>query len=420
MIKNEPKLKEKIQEGITNLVNLGVIPADEAQLNLDVIYNSVLNEVCSIYNMDSPRQIVSTFDITYGSKDKSISNKKDVVNSVLMNSLGVIPVNDNGYSTKDVRCTIILNNDNKYLAQYQNIIPNTISINSNISDDGQGNLIQNNLVIGTVDYTIGLFKFNTDIDENSILSYKFDIYDLETNRNKVVYKKRFVEIFADMYQLDLDSALCLDEFKGLNIKENLKNIFPQVLTQQIDQYVLNKYFNTASINKYISTWDANCEWTGNTRVPVTFLYEDLGTFISVKSADFASRHGVVPNVILCSPAGYGILSVNKKFIPIYNDKEETITFTMPSVVGYYNNAKVIITNIPSDYDVDIVLTYKGSSEAQSAGVYAPYIPVTLRNVVGAESNGFIQTTTAYSLAGFAMINPDLVEGIKIINKSSNI
>ena len=41
----DTKLKKRIQEGITNIANLGQIPKDEVQLNLDVLYNSVLNDI---------------------------------------------------------------------------------------------------------------------------------------------------------------------------------------------------------------------------------------------------------------------------------------------------------------------------------------------------------------------------------------
>ena len=63
--------KKKVQESITNLSNMGVIPADEVQLNLDVIYNSVLEHICSIVPMESPRQIISCLKLIFGSKNKS-------------------------------------------------------------------------------------------------------------------------------------------------------------------------------------------------------------------------------------------------------------------------------------------------------------------------------------------------------------
>lgn len=53
------KLQEKIKEGITNLSTSGRIPADEVQLNLDVAYDSCLDEICAIIPMESPRQVIS-------------------------------------------------------------------------------------------------------------------------------------------------------------------------------------------------------------------------------------------------------------------------------------------------------------------------------------------------------------------------
>lgn len=45
--------------------------------------------------------------------------------------------------------------------------------------------------------------------------------------------------------------------------------------------------------------------------------------------------------------------------------------------------------------------------------FVPYIPVTFRTVDGMEGNSMITTTNVYSIDGFSMINPDLVEGIVI-------
>ena len=79
MIKNSEHLKHRIQESITNLQNMGIIPADEAQLNVDVIYNSILDEVCSVVPIDSPNAIVSYLKLVYGSQDKALDVKAKVL-----------------------------------------------------------------------------------------------------------------------------------------------------------------------------------------------------------------------------------------------------------------------------------------------------------------------------------------------------
>lgn len=410
------KLKTKISESITNLSKLGTIPAEELQLNLDVLYNSVLGDVCSIVPMNSVRQVISCLKLIYDSKNKSLDlNAKDKFKQLLMNGVGGLPCNDGGFPTSDVNCTIILGSDNIYLASYSKIIPGTISIDNGAIIDENGKLTDEaNNDYGTVNYDTGVFTFNNNNVEGMNLQYTFDIHNIMTDRNMVKFVKTFVEVFADMYQLDLDSALVLEDMKSLDIKSNIENILPQVLTQQIDQNILDKYFKQAKTN-IVGTWSSDAIWDGNTRVPVSLLYEDLGTFVSIKMSEFANKNGVVPNVILCSPIGYGILSANKNFVPVTDyDSDNT---SIPRVVGYYSNAKVILTNTLLDYgDVNIVLTYKGESEAQAAGVYAPFIPVTFRSINGMEaSSGLITTSTAYSIAGFVMVNPDLVQGI-IINK----
>lgn len=412
--------KQKIKESITRLSSLGVIPADELQLNLDVIYNSILSEVCSVVPMESPRQIISCLKLIYDSENKcELSSvitgdvEKDIYKVLAMNGVGAVPYNDYGYATNEVHCSISANKSGEYLASYQNILPSSINIQDEIFDDGVGNLVRNDVVVGSVDYSTGLFKFD-NAPASATLSYKFDIYNIMTDRNMIKFVKTFVEVFADLYQLDLDSALVLNDFKTLDLKENIDKILPQVLAQQIDQYIMTKYFKQAKVNGGIDNkWSSVADWDTATRVPVNLLYSDLGTYISKKIGEFALKHGVVPNVMLVTPLSYGILSQSEKFIPV-NDVEDLNVGT-PKVVGYYNNTKVVLTNVPADLgEVSIVLTYKGQSDAQAAGVYTPFIPVTLRTVQGAESAGMIVTSNVYSSGGFVMINPDLVEGITII------
>lgn len=413
--------KQKIEESITRLSSMGVIPADELQLNLDVIYNSILNEVCSVVPMESPRQIISCLKLVYGSQDKcELSNvvtgdtEKDLYKILAMNGVGAVPYNDNGYATDEVHCSINTTVDGKYLASYENILPHSINIGDEIFDDGVGNLIsKQNVVVGNVDYEKGLFTFDT-VPASASLSYKFDIYNIMTDRNMVQFVKTFVEVFADLYQLDLDSALVLNDMKGLKIEDNIKNVIPQVLTQQIDQHILSKYFKQAEVNGGLKNeWNSTVDWDSTNRMPVHLLYSDLGSYISRQMGNFAIKHGVLPNVIITTPLSYGILSQSEKFVATI--QEDDVNVGTPKVVGFYNNAKVVLTNEPAALgDVSIVLTYKGQSDASAAGIYTPFIPVTLRSVQGAEGGGMIITSNAYSSGGFAMINPDLVEGITII------
>ena len=409
MIQNE-KLKTRIKESITNLFNLGVIPADEAQLSIDVLYNSVLDEVCSVVPMESPRQIISCLKLIYDSQGKSMVEDKDVFKKALMNGV-TVPIDDNGYPTDKVKCSIIPDANGLFMAHYKSIIPGSVIINGKITDDGQGKLVDDTgNVKGKVYYDIGCFIIN-GLDDKSVVEYKFDIYNLMTNENNIKFVKQYVEVFAELYQLDSNVAVSTMDMKNLNLAENIKNILPQVLTQQIDQHILHQYFKVATLHN-VGSWSSDVDWDSKTRVPVQLLYSDLGAFIGTKSADFAKKNGVVPNVILVNPVGYGILSASDKFIPI-NNKEDKNAGT-PKLVGYYNNAKVILTNVTDNALDDIVLTYKGSSEAQTAGVFAPYVPVTLRDVTGMEGGGMTITNNIYSMCGFAMVNPELVEGIKIV------
>lgn len=414
MIQNE-KLKTRIKESITNLSNLGVIPADEAQLNIDVLYNSVLDKVCSIVPMESPRQIISCLKLIYDSKNKSMTEDKDVFKMALMNGV-TVPLDDNGYPTNKVKCSIIPDTEGVFLAHYQKIIPGSVSINNGaIIDNGFNKLINaDNAVKGTIDYEHGVFNI-TGLDDKSVVEYEFDIYNLMTNENKIKFVKHFIEVFAELYQLDANVAISLMDMKSLDIQKNIETILPQILTQQIDQYILHKYFELATRPAHnVGSWSSDVDWDSKTRVPVHLLYSDLGAYISVKSAEYAKKNGVVPNVILVNPLGYGILSTSEKFQPVVIAGEEDEITGTPKTVGYYNNARVILTNVIDDNLVDVVLTYKGPSEAQTAGVFAPYIPVTLRSVKGIEGGGMTITNNIYSMNGFAMVNPDLVEGIKIV------
>lgn len=396
------RLKQKIYEGITNLSNMGQIPTEEVQLNLDVLYNSILEEVCSIIPIESPRAIISCLQLVYDSENKSkveLSGdiEKDAFKLVLMNGVGAVPFDDNGYPTNEVHCIIIPDENNSFLANYNNVIPGTVNIADEFIDDGEGKLINktSKAEVGTVDYITGLFKFTGAIPASATLSYKYDIYNLEYQRNFTKFVKKYIEVFADLFALDIDSALILNDIKSLDLKANIKNILPQVLSQQIDQFILDKYFKQAKLNM-LNEFDSN----------------DLGTFISNNTNIFIDKQGVMPNVILCNAKAYGLLSASLKFQPTINSDKESQTAGTPKLVGYFNNYKVILTNSKVK-DVDLVLTYKGESDAQAAGIYTPFIPVTLRTVEGGEGGGMITTTNAYSMGGFTMINPDLVVGVKI-------
>lgn len=623
MIKNE-KLKKKIQEAITNLANLGVIPADEVQLNLDTIYNSVLNHVCSIVPMDSPRQIISCLRLIYDSEAKSLNKDgKDVFKTTLMNSVGALPLDNNGYVTNNVNCSLILNSSKQFLAPYSNILPNSIKINNtdintivvdnsfstidkiptsitviegdktqtfdnlqynsaltltstnadfkcwianvdgniftlgytktfdyfnvlvgndivikestsyleenepknfvqtlqayedpyknnggivftadygliegytlkehgvlmssrndlsnttfildaeNIirakipsgdtnmyqitkgrnngsnqtwygrayaivtntetqedttlyGDDilsltytnNQANIVNlidgNNKNIGSVDLDSGLFTFVNNVEDKSTLSYKYDNYNLEYQRTFAKFVKTYVEVFADIYQLDIDVAKILYDFKGINLKENIENILPQVLTQQIDQYVLHKYFQQAELQT-VGEWNSSVNWEAKADMPIHLQLQDFGAFVNIKLSEYASNHFVTPNILICNPKAYNLISMCRGYRAI--DSEDTDFATMPKLMGYYNNCKVVLVNEPIVADKpSLVITYRGTSDAQSTGVYTPYVPVTLRTVDGMEGGGMITTTNAYSIAGFTFTNPDLIEGIII-------
>lgn len=116
----DTKLKKRIQEGITNIANLGQIPKDEVQLNLDVLYNSVLNDICSVVPMESPRQIISCLKLTYGSENKSLLKltgdvQKDAYAIAMMNGVGAVPFDDYGYPTDEVHVSVSLNTNNQCL-----------------------------------------------------------------------------------------------------------------------------------------------------------------------------------------------------------------------------------------------------------------------------------------------------------------
>ena len=70
------KDKAKIKEHFTNISDLGQLPASEVQLVTDVVYNSILEEICSVVPMESPRQIISGLRLKFGSKDKKHNSKR--------------------------------------------------------------------------------------------------------------------------------------------------------------------------------------------------------------------------------------------------------------------------------------------------------------------------------------------------------
>lgn len=413
------RLKDRIQERITTLSTIGQIPADEVQLNLDVAYNSILDEILSVVPMESPRQIISSLVLRYGSEGKEINDdRKDVVDSILMSAVGSFPLDEYGYPTNTVNFE---SNSKEFFGKYQNVFPGTVNINNKIFDDSLGNLIdstKDNAIVGTVDYVSAKFELN-DVSETTFnVKYQFGINEIPVNDNAVYFQKKFLEIFAEMYKLDLDTALVLNDVKSIKIKDNIKNILPDVLAHQIDSQILSRYFKQLDLNStHKVSWDASVDWTYAEGKPtITRKYRDLGSLVALEMAQFTKRTGVYPNVIICDSMSFGILSASNRFKPV--DKTEDVDYSgVPRKVGYFNGvAKVFVTNVMNSVENQgrIVLTYKGPSEAQAAAVYTPFIPVTLRTVQGAENNMVI-TNNAYSMAGFAITNSDLISGIYVNN-----
>ena len=216
-----------------------------------------------------------------------------------------------------------------------------------------------------------------------------------------------------MYQLDVDTAIVLKDFKGVNLQQNIDKLIPEVLAQQIDNHVLSKYFDLLDLaSTSVSTWDATVDWTDTRVESVMELYRDLGS-VSMKMGEFTRKTGVVPNILLCDPYSINILRQSFAFVP--HDPTEDIDYSgTPQFAGTFGTAKVYIVNYNpgADTEARIVITHKGKSDAQSAAVYAPFIPVTLRTINGAEGNGMITTNNIYSISGFSFINPELVMGVK--------
>ena len=411
------KNKTKIQERLTNLNTLGLIPADEVQLNVDVLYESILDQICSVVQTESPRQVISCLRLVYDAQKKAMRlDEKDAYASNLMDGAGAMPLDDSGYPTDVVRFEATTKD---FIGNFKPILPGTVKIGDAITDDGKGKLFSGKTAVGTVDYNSAIFNLTITAGKISV-EYKYDIYNLITSRNFAKFVKDNIEVFAEMFQLDVDSALVLDSFKGVDLKKNIENILPQVLSQQIDHHVLSKYFELVDKDVAMSvTWDAkSIDWPYDKGYSVTDFYKDFGTLVSLQMMAFASRTGVVPNVILCDPVSYGVLSISSKFTPIIPEEDKT-TGT-PKLVGYYETAKVILLQNSKKSDDAakegrLVLTYKGTSDAQTAGTFASFIPVTLRTVQGGEAGGMIVSNTAYSIGGFVFNNPELVSGVKIKN-----
>lgn len=410
--------REKIQERITNLTDLGIIPADEAQLNIDVVYNSVLDQICSVVPVNSPRQVVSALRLVYGSKNKSMYNDKDVYESNLMGITGnIYPITDGGYPTNNVEFETT---GNTFVGSYKNIIPGTLTVsrgNAILKDDLNGNLVgaDGN---GKVDYEAALISIefnNTNINKPELatkVSYKFNQFDIETSRNFVQFKKVFIDVFSDLYQLDIDSAVILNEFKGVNLRENIDKIIPEVLAQQIDTYVLHKYFDHLNTIENLPQFDATNDYKAI----------DVAKAINEQLYKFTENTNVVPNIILCDPKSYSVLKTARGFVPVSmlhidKDYEYDVTYSgTPRFVGYFDTTKVFLVNFNdnSNSTGKIVITYKGPSDAQSAMVYTQFIPVSLRKVTGMEGSGMINTTNIYSIGGSTIINPELISGMEIL------
>lgn len=431
MNKNNKHIKESV---ITNLKTLGQLPADEAQLNIDVLYNSILDEVVAIVPMESPRQVVFYLALKYGMPKKSTNQNikqenKDVVNTTMINSVGASPLDENGYITNKV---VFETKDSEFIGAYKNIIPSTVEITDTtgkviIVDDGEGSLVKaedGETSAGTVDYNKALFNCTvSEVSQGIVVNYEYDIYNVDTSRNLVYFQKVSKEVFADQYQLDVDVAFPLYGMKSLDIEANINKLLPEVLAQQIDQNILSRYFDQLELSTtHKVTWDAGVDWNyeqSATTVSATELLKDFGTLVNVEIGAFAKRTGVVPNVIICDPMAYGVLKNHRNFRSLENVEDVDMFSGMPKKVGIFDGFANVFVTKTSNSDVtkgQVILTYRGPKDSRlAAGVYTPFIPVTVRTEDGVENAGMIRTTNVYSLGGFTITNPDLISGIEFDN-----
>ena len=176
-----------------------------------------------------------------------------------------------------------------------------------------------------------------------------------------------------------ESAQDANAMHGLDVEAEIMAALAQEITAEIDQEVINSLDSLAG--SAASTYDMNGSFTG-TPTFVGDRHAVLAIMINEQANLIAQRtRRGAGNWAVMSPAALTVLqsATTSAFARTTEGTFEAPTNT--KFVGTLNGAMRVYTDAYAADDTDVLVGYKGASEADAPAFYCPYIPLMSSGVV---------------------------------------
>lgn len=307
-----------------------------------------------------------------------------------------------------------------------NIRPNTVQININgkrLIDNGSGNLYGSNVDSdkSTIDYTTGDIKieFITAPTDNDVTEVVFtEMTVAQTSVPGWSYNLISKPVSINYWPLQASFDVLADFLAKRRFGTSLETMANQDLLNQLNRitsYNAIKQLRIAAIRNEAEVINGNAlggvEWSTVAPAGVS-LIEHRRTFFDIyeqalRRMELITGIGGV-SAIITGSAGRQI------FRSLGIDAKAS---TQPGcyVIGFQDGIPVIYAPndlLPAD---EVLLVYKGSDMFTTPLVYAPFLPVMKMTVNGRTDNVFQRTSGVVHGAGLKVVNPGLVQRIKLTN-----
>ncbi len=272
-----------------------------------------------------------------------------------------------------------------------------------ITDDGEGNLVQNSSNVGTIDYATGAYSFtasginaatpvfcNYVYDNIYIPQNDLPILNAEMAMIPLTAKARRIAIYYSQM-----AAFQAKQDYGFSLEEQLAEKAVGELSYEIDTEVTNLLIDNAQN-------DGDLVWSKTLPVGVS-KQDHYAAFTEVieqaKQKVYKRTKRFMPNYMLVASDLVPVLS----FIPSF-DRASVSEMNGPYFAGTISGMKVFVT--PNIEDGKFVIGVNGSKMETSAAVYAPYMAIVPTQLLGFADGGNSQGfSTMYDLQ---LLNKDLL------------
>jgi hypothetical protein len=219
-----------------------------------------------------------------------------------------------------------------------------------------------------------------------------------------------------------ESAQDAQAQQGIDVEAEIMAALAQEITTEIDQEILNSLrglAGTASETFNQSAVSGTATFVGDEHAALAVLINRQANKIAQRTRRGAGNFAVV------SPQALTILqsATTSAFARTTEGTFEAPTNT--KFVGTLNNAMKIYVDTYAGDDTDVLVGYKGSSEADAAAFYCPYIPLMSSGVV-LDPDTFEPVVSFMTRYGYVELNntasslgnaADYVEKVAISNVS---